>query len=397
MEMMACVHGAEWFGGLCSSSVLETLTNDQGAIMRAMAQLKIGGAIQFVNGVAVAALALKHRPNKAQRQRVIVFVGSPIADDSKEMVKLAKRLKKNNVNVDVINFADEEANVDKLDAFITAVNGKEGQRCAAHPPAVHDGGLTRRAVQPLDHSSGWPARPVRLVARFAHSERRRLCAVIGWRCGADGHDNACVRVCNSCAVTGARGGAGHEYGIDPNTDPELAMALRISLEEERARQEAGARATADAAGGASSGGQLTSAESRLASAVAGMDLGQDQPAHVRVAASVSAAETDPLGDAQESTEDDELQLALKLSLQVRCSGKEEGGRLWQCSMLTRVHRQAAGEDAGGGSAGAEAADAAAAALEDPDIAQAILDAVSKDAPRGASGDGKMDDSSDTVD
>ena len=29
-----------------------------------------------------------------------------------------------------------------------------------------------------------------------------------------------------------------EYGgIDPNMDPELAMALRISLEEERARQQ----------------------------------------------------------------------------------------------------------------------------------------------------------------
>ena len=29
---------------------------------------------------------------------------------------------------------------------------------------------------------------------------------------------------------------GYEFGVDPNLDPELAMALRVSLEEERARQ-----------------------------------------------------------------------------------------------------------------------------------------------------------------
>ena len=28
----------------------------------------------------------------------------------------------------------------------------------------------------------------------------------------------------------------YEFGVDPNLDPELAMALRVSLEEERARQ-----------------------------------------------------------------------------------------------------------------------------------------------------------------
>ena len=33
------------------------------------------------------------------------------------------------------------------------------------------------------------------------------------------------------------GGAGSDFGVDPNMDPELAMALRVSMEEERARQE----------------------------------------------------------------------------------------------------------------------------------------------------------------
>lgn len=33
--------------------------------------------------------------------------------------------------------------------------------------------------------------------------------------------------------------------MDPNLDPELALALRVSMEEERARQEAAARRAAD--------------------------------------------------------------------------------------------------------------------------------------------------------
>ena len=38
------------------------------------------------------------------------------------------------------------------------------------------------------------------------------------------------------AGAGGQPGGGYEFGVDPNLDPELAMALRVSLEEERARQ-----------------------------------------------------------------------------------------------------------------------------------------------------------------
>ena len=36
---------------------------------------------------------------------------------------------------------------------------------------------------------------------------------------------------------GFAGAGGFEFGVDPNLDPELALALRISMEEEKARQE----------------------------------------------------------------------------------------------------------------------------------------------------------------
>lgn len=39
--------------------------------------------------------------------RIVAFVGSPIGLDDKELVKLAKRLKKEKVNVDVVSFGEE--------------------------------------------------------------------------------------------------------------------------------------------------------------------------------------------------------------------------------------------------------------------------------------------------
>ena len=56
------------------------------------------------------------------------------------------------------------------------------------------------------------------------------------------------------------GGGGFEFGVDPNEDPELALALRVSMEENRARQ---AREEAAAGGGAAAGGAA------IASATAG--------------------------------------------------------------------------------------------------------------------------------
>ena len=64
---------------------------------------------------AIAQLALKHRQNKTLCQRVVVFVGPPLEDISPDaervLVRLAKKLKKKNVALNVIAFGDgiEEA------------------------------------------------------------------------------------------------------------------------------------------------------------------------------------------------------------------------------------------------------------------------------------------------
>jgi len=185
-----------------SPEVLVTLTTDVGRILSKLHQVGPDGNIKFCSTVRVAHLALKHRQGKTHRQRIIAFVGSPVGDEDKDIVKLAKKLKKEKVNVDVINFGEQNINSEKLKSFINTINGKEGtgSNLVTVPPG-----------------------PMLSDALMSSS------IVVG----EDG----------SGAVPG--GMSGFEFGIDPNEDPELALALRVSMEEQRAKQEDEARKVAE--------------------------------------------------------------------------------------------------------------------------------------------------------
>lgn len=109
--------------------MLATNSKEQGQILKGLhaASSKIGGAADVPTAISVAQLALKHRQNKNLRQRIIVFVGSPLTDqgaDEKNMVRLAKKLKKNSVAVDIIAFGEavDEAHAAVLKAFVDAVS-----------------------------------------------------------------------------------------------------------------------------------------------------------------------------------------------------------------------------------------------------------------------------------
>ncbi|KAJ3023247.1 hypothetical protein HKX48_003853 [Thoreauomyces humboldtii] len=175
-----------------SPEVLVTLTPDIGKILTALHHIGISGNSNLSTGVQIAQLALKHRQNKNQKQRIIVFVGSPLAEDEKTVVRLGKKLKKNNIAVDIINFGEEAENTTKLEAFIAAVNSSDNSHLVSIPPGPH-------ILSDVLISSP-------IVA------------------GEDG------------APPGFASGGGFEFGVDPNLDPELALALRISMEEEQARQ-----------------------------------------------------------------------------------------------------------------------------------------------------------------
>lgn len=171
--------------------VKTSLVNDLGKFMTGIRETKISGPARLSAAIQVAALALKHRQNKNQRQRIIVFSGSPITEDEKDLVKLAKKVKKNNIAVDVILFGQEpDDNAGKLQAFIDTVNSGDNSRLLSVPPGPHllSDAVSRSPI--LDGSNG--------------------------------------------------AGGGLDFSnmfMDPTDDPELALALRMSLEEERQRQE----------------------------------------------------------------------------------------------------------------------------------------------------------------
>jgi 26S proteasome regulatory subunit N10 len=117
--------------------------------------------------------------------RIVLFVGSPLVADEAEVTKLAKRLKKEKVNVDIVSFGDHQKNNDLLTAFINALNGKEGT--GSHLVSVPRGSQLQEALI---------SSPIIL--------------------GEDG-----------LGVAGI-GGAGFEFGVDPNEDPELALVRLLS-------------------------------------------------------------------------------------------------------------------------------------------------------------------------
>jgi 26S proteasome regulatory subunit N10 len=176
--------------------VLVTLTDDFGKMLAALHATKMHGTAHFTTALQVGQLALKHRQNKNQRQRIIVFVCSPIDEEQADLVKLAKKMKKNSISVDIINFGEVNTNTTKLEAFIAAINSAD----TSHLVTIPAGGNL-------------------LSDDVARS------AIVG-REGPGGTEE------------GGGDGNDFEFGIDPAMDPELAMALRMSLEEEQARQRA---------------------------------------------------------------------------------------------------------------------------------------------------------------
>ncbi len=83
--------------------------------------------------------------------------------------------------------------------------------------------LPRRGARPR-----WDSLPELMAA--AHPAKRKRTIVGRVQDGGGGY------AAGGGGGEGGGEGAGMEFGVDANMDPELAMALRVSLEEERARQ-----------------------------------------------------------------------------------------------------------------------------------------------------------------
>lgn len=189
--------------------VLLTLTADLGKVLNAVSEVEISGETRLSASLQIAELALKNRQNKNGTARIVLFVGSPIQESKEDLVKLGKKLKKNNVGVDVVSFGSEDQNQEVLAAFVEAANSGNNSHLVNVPGAGT------------------------VLADFLISTPLFM--------GEEGGNPF-------GAAAGAGGGGGaFEFGVDPNLDPELAMVLRLSMEEERQRQQAAAPSGGDAA------------------------------------------------------------------------------------------------------------------------------------------------------
>jgi 26S proteasome regulatory subunit N10 len=190
--------------GGSTPEILTTLTTDIGKVLDGLHRTKIKGSSHFVTGINVAALALKHRQNKSQKQRVIIFNCSPVEEDEKNLIKLAKKMKKTNISIDIVAFGElSDETLKKLRAFNENSQSAEGSYLAEVQPSGNllSDSLVTTPILGGDGSSG------------------------GAGAGSSGGD------------AGGSGGNDFEFGVDPSVDPELALALRMSFEEEKARQE----------------------------------------------------------------------------------------------------------------------------------------------------------------
>jgi len=177
-----------------SPQVYVTLTADEGQLYSAIHEVKPRGTARLSTAIQIAQLCLKHRQNKNLKQRIIAFICSPMEEDERTLVRIAKKLKKNNVAVDFVSFGEDAHNDEKLEKFIAAVNSGDNSHLVTVPPGPYmlSDYLLSTPIIGGDNPTGG--------MEIGRSE-------------------------------------GFDFSVDPNLDPELALALRLSLEEEEQRQE----------------------------------------------------------------------------------------------------------------------------------------------------------------
>lgn len=253
------------------------MTTDVGRILSKMHLVQPKGDIKLVIGIRIAHLVLKHRQGKNHKMRIVAFVGSPIEAEEGELVKLAKRLKKEKVNVDIVSFGDIAGNNELLTAFISALNGKDGT--GSHLVSVPRGSVLSEALisSPIIK-------------------------------GEDGLGGAGLS------------GAGFEFGVDPNEDPELALALRVSMEEQRQRQEEEQRralAASDADAPAAAGVATADPSVAVVNPTAAVAEPNSEEAMLQRALALSAdtPDDDEMPDFSNMTEEEQIAFAMQMSMQ----------------------------------------------------------------------------------
>lgn len=347
-------------GPSTGAELLVSPTDDLGKILTALHKVPLSGEISTAGvkkdvvdiaaSVQVAALALKHRRNKNGAQRIVLFIGSPLSNsDKRAFIKAGKQLKKNNVFIDVIALGELEENEEKLRELVDAANGTTNANAGGG-----EGGGDAAPVERTCHLVTIPAGvlPSDVLVTSPILRGDGASGGGGGMGGVGGGD---------AGASGAAGGDGFADfgGVDPNMDPELAMALRVSMEEERARQERAAASSSNAGNDeeeksgddapAAADSDAMDVAAPLASVAEGGEM-NDEDALLQQALAMSMAEaasggadeetkeesaaanmdtTADGGDGDEEDEDAAMQMALAMSMQEGGESNEDGQQQFQ--------------------------------------------------------------------
>jgi 26S proteasome regulatory subunit N10 len=244
-----------------------SLTQDPGKLLQAMHKIKLGGEADVLQAVQIARLALRHRQNKRQEQRIVLFVGSPVKASEKELVQLGGQLKKNKVAIDIVNFGEENAeeNQGKLEAFHKATNNGDNCHIVTIPPGAHM--LSEQLMS----------------TPIVHGDQPYT-------------------------------GEGGAY-VDDNIDPELAEALRLSMlqaEQDNKTREGQAKEESRTTAPVNNNQRMMEEDPELAEALRLSLLGMEE----------EQKEKENTGDMVVDDEDDELAQAIRLSKETAAMDRE---------------------------------------------------------------------------
>lgn len=258
---------------MSNAEIKLTPSQDIGKVLAVLSEVPLigeEGGCDLIRSIQTSSIALKHRQNKNQKQRIICFVASPVKASEKQLEQIGKILKKNNVSVDVILIGGEMdgivENKVKLEKFVEVTGS------GSHFIYVEPGKILSDVVV---------SSPI----------------LLGENAGAMG---------------GEMMAGSDEFGFDANMDPELAMAIRLSMEEERQRQAA-------AAAGETSAASTAGASSERAPLSVAPPGAEDFDAELRAALLASMQEEGGPGAATATAPDvemdDELRKALAESME----------------------------------------------------------------------------------
>jgi 26S proteasome regulatory subunit N10 len=115
--------GLMTMGGV-NPKLLSAPSNEVSALFSQFSKIQIEGENHFSKSLQIAQLAMLHRTNKKQHERVIAFVASEIKDSEENLANIARTYKRNGTALDIINLCNP-SNEEKLKKLVDLVHNDQ--------------------------------------------------------------------------------------------------------------------------------------------------------------------------------------------------------------------------------------------------------------------------------